>query len=270
MSPPARLPPCSPRGSWCRWGAPCRDRPSVNGRARWGTSLRRVLLGWQAPQPCRSRLGSAVQGRDPYAGLYARHSRSPSPLGWRITAGHAPFGGVVRPRRKERFARLTHAARPRLLADLRSASPSAAIQACPGRHVGWYRRPRCLPCVGSPPAGHGAGPSGQPPPGTWPRWGLMNKRHAVCLEVLTIVVWPLSPGEPHDGRALEERTARPGSWGRAYGDAMSRPSCNGCTRSTFLVEVKQIQTTTSGVCRNRLLHRRVGQAQGTASRGVQP
>jgi hypothetical protein len=34
----------------------------------------------------------------------------------------------VRPRRMVRFARLIHAARPRLLADLRSAPPSAAIE----------------------------------------------------------------------------------------------------------------------------------------------
>jgi len=33
-----------------------------------------------------------------------------------------------------------------------------------------------------------------------------------------------SPGESHDGKALEERAARPGSWGTRIRDAMSWPS----------------------------------------------
>jgi hypothetical protein len=94
-------------------------RPPAAGHGRWrvGTRLRRVLLRWQAPQPCRSRPGATVVEAvdpyaglyaEPYAGLYAGHLRTPSPPGGRITAGHAPRGGVERPRRVVRFARLIH------------------------------------------------------------------------------------------------------------------------------------------------------------------
>jgi hypothetical protein len=73
---------------------------------------------------------------------YAREVRTPrrpdggsplvvplvGPVG-RTTRGRlAPRGGVVRPRRMVRFARLTDAARPRSWACLRPAPPAAAIR----------------------------------------------------------------------------------------------------------------------------------------------
>jgi hypothetical protein len=49
---------------------------SVGGRE--GTRLRRVLLRWQAPQPCRSRPGATVaEAVDPYASRYASPYASP-------------------------------------------------------------------------------------------------------------------------------------------------------------------------------------------------
>src|SRR5918999_1643079 len=65
----------------------------------------------------------ASEYASPYASPYAGHPRTPSPSGSRITAGHAPSwgqsaaktaadwppsGGVERPGRKVRFARLIH------------------------------------------------------------------------------------------------------------------------------------------------------------------
>ena len=82
-----------------------------------GTRLRRVLLRWQAPQPCRSRPGATMAEMvdpyagpyaEPYAGTYAGHPRTPSPAGSAVCPGQAPLGGVERPRRMVRFARLMH------------------------------------------------------------------------------------------------------------------------------------------------------------------
>jgi hypothetical protein len=57
---------------------------------------------------------------------WSLHRRSP--VGSERPGLYGPLGGVERPGRKVRFARLIHAARPRLLADLRSAPPAAAIR----------------------------------------------------------------------------------------------------------------------------------------------
>ena len=67
------------------------------------TRLRRVLLRWQAPQPCRSRPGAAmVEAVDPYADLYADpyagHPRTPC----RLEAGSPlvmPPRGASRPQK---------------------------------------------------------------------------------------------------------------------------------------------------------------------------
>ena len=89
--------------------------PPATGYGRWpgeGTRLRRVLLRWQAPQPCRSRPGShRGRGRRPYASGYASpyagHPRTP-PVRMPASVQVMPYGGVERPRRKVRFARLIH------------------------------------------------------------------------------------------------------------------------------------------------------------------
>ena len=49
-----------------------------------GTRLRRVLLRWQAPQPCRSRPGAAVaEVVDPYVIPYVNLYVIPYAQGWR-------------------------------------------------------------------------------------------------------------------------------------------------------------------------------------------
>jgi len=52
----------------------------------------------------------------------------------------APLGGVVRPRRKVRFARLLHRRGRTSGPDRRSGPPSAASRACLGYHSRWSRR----------------------------------------------------------------------------------------------------------------------------------
>jgi hypothetical protein len=108
--------------------AGCRSRSVAGG----GTRLRRVLLRWQAPQPCRSGpRGTVAEAVDPYASGYASpyaspyagHPRTPSLLGGRIPAGQTPswgqsaaktaadwppYGGVERTGRAVRFAQLMH------------------------------------------------------------------------------------------------------------------------------------------------------------------
>jgi hypothetical protein len=97
-----------------------------------GTRLRRVLLRWQAPQPCRSRPGRPWPGRlDPYVIPYVNPYVIPYAQGWRTPASVVericpaqspswgqsaaktaadwpPYGGVERPGRKVRFARSIH------------------------------------------------------------------------------------------------------------------------------------------------------------------
>jgi len=118
-----------------------------------GTRLRRVLLRWQVPQPYRPDLVHGDRGgwtyASPYAGPYAHQRRTPHPAGRRITAGHAPRGASrphnPRPTGPPRgsgaaaaggaLRAIDPSARPRLLADLRSAPPSAAISSPP-----WFPR----------------------------------------------------------------------------------------------------------------------------------
>jgi hypothetical protein len=111
---PPRISP--PRTHSCLMVGP-RPRRAGHGRRRGGTRRRRVLLRWQAPQPCRSRPPATVAEADdpyvipyvnPYVIPYALGVRTPSPpRGW-ISAGYTPSGGVERPGRKVRFARLIH------------------------------------------------------------------------------------------------------------------------------------------------------------------
>jgi hypothetical protein len=103
-------------------GRPARRPPVVAGG---GTRLRRVLLRWQAPQPYpltgRRPHPAQLPGLDPYVNRYVNPYGIPYALGVRTPgvgcrgclSSSVPFGGVERACRKERFARLTHAARPR-------------------------------------------------------------------------------------------------------------------------------------------------------------
>jgi len=101
-----------------------------------GTRLRRVLLRWQAPQPCRYRSGRrGGRGRRPYANGYA--SPYASPYAGHPRTPHRPEVGSpqLRPPRGSGAATpggalraIDSSARPRLVADLRSAPPAAASQ----------------------------------------------------------------------------------------------------------------------------------------------
>ena len=159
--PPAWLPPCSPRGSWCSSGAMpgCQARmsgsppqrrsmrsshlcltalPGTPPAGHWPWSVVGRAFGaccfagkLRSPAPPAGRPGAlgswwpatpyVIPYVNPHVIPYARGVRTPSPAGRRITAGHAPAGGqsaaktaadwppsggVERPRRKERFARL--------------------------------------------------------------------------------------------------------------------------------------------------------------------
>jgi len=120
----------------------------------------------RSPAPLTRRPGSPGQlrGLDPYASPYASryaspyagHLRTPSPPGRGITAGHAPSwgqsaaktaadwppsGGVERPRRVVRFARLIHR-RGRVLGGPAVRAASAAVRCRPLGHSRWCRMTR--------------------------------------------------------------------------------------------------------------------------------
>jgi hypothetical protein len=148
--------------------------------AGWGTRLRRVLLRWQAPQPAlrtgRRGLPGPLESRRPLRHSLRqplRHSlrvggaypwlRWPSASvlvsapSWgqsaaKTAADWPPSGGVERPGRVVRFARLIH--RPvRVLGVPSARAACGGTQACPSCHLGWSRdAPRrwlsCLPSTG--------------------------------------------------------------------------------------------------------------------------
>jgi hypothetical protein len=85
---------------------------SAAGHSRWQgrTRLRRVLLRWQAPQPCRSRPGChrGPGGLTPTSFPTRRGGVPSYPACLHLSRSCPPEGGVERPRRVVRFARLIH------------------------------------------------------------------------------------------------------------------------------------------------------------------
>jgi penicillin amidase len=82
--------------------------PAGPGDWRWwvGTRRRRVLPGWQAPQPCRPGLGPRWSGRLDLRWSLRALAAYPSPARRRITAGHAPLRGSGALRAIDASARL--------------------------------------------------------------------------------------------------------------------------------------------------------------------
>ena len=175
--PPACWPPGSPEGSRCRHGAmpgrqgrmsgtppprrPARRShssltacpgPRLAGHGRWrvrdAPSARAASLASSAAPPGDGAMGltrSDSRAAPPTAfptstptSLSTRWGCVPlASLAERISAGHAPLGGVERPRRVVRFARLIHAARPRSWRTCGPRRLRRQSQACPGCHAPW-------------------------------------------------------------------------------------------------------------------------------------
>jgi hypothetical protein len=94
--------------------------------------LRRVLLRWQAPQPCRSHHGQPWQGRvGPYASPYAARSRTPLGSGRGFRAVMPVVGQLT--------------ARNRSL--LAPGSGAAALGGALRGMIHWRVRVRCGPAV---------------------------------------------------------------------------------------------------------------------------
>jgi hypothetical protein len=113
-------------GSWVAAGWPARQRrpgapwppgsglPNADSGEEW-TRLRRVLLRWQAPQRCPAHRATGLTRPSSGGDRTAIPTAFPAPqmayplTAWRLDhCCSCPLGGVVRPGRKVRFARLIH------------------------------------------------------------------------------------------------------------------------------------------------------------------
>jgi hypothetical protein len=112
---------------WMRRHQPCGSSPRQLGKAPGSEAGRGVAAAGETPT-----MGGRRRART--------DAHSTSRLARWTACWRGPLGGVERPRRVVRFAQFDSSARPRLLADLRSAPPSAAISAWPDCHVRWCGR----------------------------------------------------------------------------------------------------------------------------------
>jgi hypothetical protein len=173
--PPAFWPPCSPEGSRCRRGAMPGRQGRMSGSPLARNSSRRThssltacpgprLAGhgrWQGGDAPSARAASLASSAAPAdlgpvpswprpstptliptrISTLAPTPATRVPLPARVTLFALvmpPEGGVERPRRKVRVARLFHAARPR---SWRTCGPRRLrrhSQACPGYHAEWF------------------------------------------------------------------------------------------------------------------------------------